>query len=301
MLKQDNKKQISKAEVQRSIEAGIKEHDVFRMQGMQGLSAFRGKKDVLYARESQRLAKKHGHQDARVQTVMSNQKANADFVQGLSMEITRTTVESPVINERSWLVHGHVYDRAGCPLGGAEVALYRLDGQPVTEIPAVKTNNKGYYKLGYETSTDNIKRAQEASAAASTVERDDTKSTTGLHINRAVDNRDNRVFVRVMAAGNSEICAGSTPIEPKLGQVNYRDVILDISDDQSVPGKDRRTGRYLGNSSTRELHDLKNEQPGCRIDAIRFDHCVAFKSQKQAIDAGYDYCAYCFGKDKSKR
>ena len=56
-----------------------------------------------------------------------------------------------------------------------------------------------------------------------------------------------------------------------------------------------------GNSDKRELHDLESKKPRCLINKIRPDHQVYFNSEKEAQAAGYDYCAYCFGKDKSKR
>jgi hypothetical protein len=71
--------------------------------------------------------------------------------------------------------------------------------------------------------------------------------------------------------------------------------------DVSDLDRDRRATRYLGNSSTRELHDLQNEKPQCQIDEIRPDHCASFKTRKQAAALGYDPCAYCFGKRQSKR
>ena len=63
----------------------------------------------------------------------------------------------------------------------------------------------------------------------------------------------------------------------------------------------KKETRYLANTSTHEVHDLRNEKKNCRIDQIRFDHSIYFKTQKEATEAGYDFCAYCFGKDKSKR
>jgi hypothetical protein len=83
---------------------------------------------------------------------------------------------------------------------------------------------------------------------------------------------------------------------------SYRDLILDTNAYKPpASDKDRRSTRYLGNSATRELHDLKNEKPRCHIDIIRFDHCINFNTQKEAVAADYDFCAYCFGKEKSKR
>ena len=69
----------------------------------------------------------------------------------------------------------------------------------------------------------------------------------------------------------------------------------------SVDSKSTKKTRYLGNTSTHELHDLNNEKKNCRIDQIRFDHWIGFKTQKEATEAGYDFCAFCFGRDKSKR
>jgi len=64
---------------------------------------------------------------------------------------------------------------------------------------------------------------------------------------------------------------------------------------------DRRATRYLGNAGSRELHDLTNEQPSCQIDEIRSDHRVPFDDVESAVEAGYDFCAYCFGRERSKR
>ena len=57
-----------------------------------------------------------------------------------------------------------------------------------------------------------------------------------------------------------------------------------------------RTGRYLGNRDTREVHDLRNERPNCQIDEIlRAGNAVAFipDTQAQARGEGYDNCHYC--------
>jgi hypothetical protein len=59
--------------------------------------------------------------------------------------------------------------------------------------------------------------------------------------------------------------------------------------------------RFLGNSHQRELHDLENTKKQCHIDDIKADHRVYFRSEREAVAAGYDYCRYCFGKQKSKR
>jgi hypothetical protein len=59
--------------------------------------------------------------------------------------------------------------------------------------------------------------------------------------------------------------------------------------------------RFLGNSNTREVHDLDNEDvraSGCQInEVIRAGHAVFFTPDvlAQAYSEGYDNCAKCIG------
>jgi hypothetical protein len=59
--------------------------------------------------------------------------------------------------------------------------------------------------------------------------------------------------------------------------------------------------RYLGNTRTREIHDLENLQPRCQVAEIRVDRRYYFARTDDALAMGYDYCAYCFGAGASQR
>jgi hypothetical protein len=59
--------------------------------------------------------------------------------------------------------------------------------------------------------------------------------------------------------------------------------------------------RFLGNSSSMELHDLDNPTPGCQLREIRPDRHVYFDTVEAAAEQGYDFCAYCFGREMSRR
>ncbi|MBI3047180.1 MAG: hypothetical protein HYY76_02610 [Acidobacteria bacterium] len=61
------------------------------------------------------------------------------------------------------------------------------------------------------------------------------------------------------------------------------------------------TPRYLGNSHTRELHDLLNITRYCQIDEIAIDRKYPIRSVDEARALGYDFCAYCFGPEFSQR
>ncbi|MEW5818489.1 MAG: hypothetical protein AB1798_24250, partial [Spirochaetota bacterium] len=58
---------------------------------------------------------------------------------------------------------------------------------------------------------------------------------------------------------------------------------------------------FLGNTSSRELHNLKNIQANCRISTIHSENKKFFPCISEALKEGYDFCAWCFGRDYSTR
>jgi len=135
-------------------------------------------------------------------------------------------------------------------------------------------------------------------------------------------------------SGGRKLCVNATdaqqrflggatmPVIARLGAIDYREILIDstaaactppptgtdgspagtpgTTGTQGAPGMSKPT-QFLGNSHTREVHDLQNTKKNCRIDSITADRRVYFKTADDAAKAGYDYCAYCFGKAKSKR
>lgn len=54
--------------------------------------------------------------------------------------------------------------------------------------------------------------------------------------------------------------------------------------------------RYLGNTNTKEVHDLDNEKTSCQIDEIiSAGHDKPFNTLSTAHNAGYDNCQWCLG------
>jgi hypothetical protein len=52
--------------------------------------------------------------------------------------------------------------------------------------------------------------------------------------------------------------------------------------------------RYCGNASSKEVHDLDNEQPNCQIDEIiDAGNDRPFYTLGAAQASGYDSCAWC--------
>lgn len=91
------------------------------------------------------------------------------------------------------------------------------------------------------------------------------------------------------------------------GYAHYRDYIklpkkqrrgFEISFDKEYTKLPKKSRRYLGNKSTKEVHDLYNTKPQCQISEIKnFEY---FEDLDDAYDEGYDNCDYCIPKIEEK-
>lgn len=88
-------------------------------------------------------------------------------------------------------------------------------------------------------------------------------------------------------------------IEKRADDTFARSIQLDLTPGRSLPQE--TTTRYLGNSKTEEMHDLENETTACQLDEIRTDRRHYFVTVDEALNLGYDYCGFCFGRDLSER
>jgi hypothetical protein len=122
-----------------------------------------------------------------------------------------------------------------------------------------------------------------------------------------VERASRELYLQVTDENQRVLGGDPRPLVPELGRVDYREIILGGAVCTLPPDSTGRTGagveptRWLGNSRDRELHDLTKTRKGCQIDEIAADRRVYFKSEDDAVKAGYDRCAYCFGRAKSKR
>ncbi len=70
-----------------------------------------------------------------------------------------------------------------------------------------------------------------------------------------------------------------------------RSLQVDLTPRASGPGQ--VATQFLGNSHTREFHDMENLSGACQIDEIRTDRRIFFAHREQAAGVGYDPCAFC--------
>lgn len=264
-------KRISFNDIANGLNRGLESADPLRLAGLERLARVRAIKETSFRREQERLTAKFGADHPRVVALQLKQDANRDLLRDVKIGILKA--QTPLVRGEKdvWTLHGHVRktDRSG--VGALTVALYDRNGEWRQEFGYSCTDQNGYFKMDHR------------------------------HVKAGKN-----VYIRVMNAAKAQLFVDEEPLVPEATRVEYREILLDDNqgvcqppDDMTKP--EEKPTRYLGNSAKREVHDLDKKTSQCQLDEIRSDRRVPFKTKREATAAGYDFCAYCFGKDKSKR
>lgn len=300
MTKKNEDKRIPFSEIAKGLNQGLETADPQRLAGLQRLQRVRTVKDTGLKREEARLKEKLGPDHPRVAALAVKLNANQELKRDVELGISRAETPAVRSDPNSWVLHGHVRNRARTGLANLTIGLYDQKKKWIEELGYACTDNNGYFHLSYES---------EKPAAAEGV------ASTRPEASKQATTQGGQAYIHVLDSKGATLYVDERPLEPTPGEVDYREIILDgeaascappPGATKPKPGKRQdpgkgKTGRYLGNTNTLELHDSKNTTARCQIDEIKADHRVEFHSVKEAQKAGYDFCAYCFGKDKSER
>ncbi len=312
--KDESPKKITFTEIAKGLNQGLESADPARLAGLQTLQRVRAVKDTSLAREQERLGKKYGGQHPRVQAIAAKREANREFQRDLEVAVQRARTPAVTPDLKVWTLHGYVRDAAFHGIQHLKVALYDDKKRWIEELGYACTDANGYFHL--TTTAGAGPQAEEAREAEDVQEK----------LSRAAAGKPaGRFYMHVTSADDVTLHIDEEPVTPKLGEVIYREIILGRDVEGCPPpgggksakptrgggkdtgkgaGKDTapaKEGRYLGNRRKKELHDLNNVKPACQIDEIAPAQREYFANQKQAVAAGYDPCAHCFGKTQSKR
>jgi hypothetical protein len=113
--------------------------------------------------------------------------------------------------------------------------------------------------------------------------------------------RELGLFGQASGAANSGVLLAyrwHAPVEKTAALSLERRLRLDLT---PKSGGGQEPTRYLGNSRTREVHDLEQRNPACQVEEILFDRRLFFATPEQAAELGYDRCAFCFSREQSLR
>ncbi len=107
------------------------------------------------------------------------------------------------------------------------------------------------------------------------------------------DRKSREVYAELFDPSGQRFHQDPVPIDLEGGSV-YREYVVN----GDAAGSSSQ--RYAGNPETRELHDTQKLTKRCNFSTINPDTLVHFDTTADAQKAGYDLCAHCFGKAKSK-
>jgi hypothetical protein len=255
--------------------------DALRATGLRGLGVITQARQAGLEREHARLLRVMGAEHPRARALAFRIEEGVSRLRDIQVEIARAEMVAPKAGAAEWVLHGHVRWKDLSPAPGLTVALVDAQGQWVRTPGFACTDAAGYFLL----------RGTRGTAKAS-----------GREAASAAPKQESSVYLQITNREGILLYADPQSVPLTLGRVDYREIILDgetcAPPPEPTPVKETR---YLGNSATREIHDLEKVKKNCQTDEILLEHRVYFRSQEEALKAGYDYCAYCFPKGRSKR
>lgn len=293
---------VALAQIEDLMKTSGQRGDALRADGLAGLTAVKRAKLIQTRRERTRVALRHGEASEEVARLDRKMAIEHRFLVNTRAEVDRVATPSLERDDKVWQVHGYVRSQDGLARAGYGVALL-ADTNGRKTLAETTTDKRGYFNIGFaqkgkETPvSDAPDRTDDAKAEDATK---DKKRTENDRVARVLAQAlKTSAFLGVTASGQSEMMIDERPLHPVAGAIAFRDItVANAKDDGSVC---QLKTRLLGNSGSRELHNLENEKPGCQIAEIRPDHRFYFQSTDQAEKLGYDFCAYCFGRARSKR
>ncbi len=333
-----NKQSFTVEQVEAVVKDAPNRMDTERGKGLGVLGNIKRAKVVQSRRERARVESRYGKEHVKVQQADERMRHQHHQMVNARVEADRSQIEEMVERDKNlWTLHGYVRNQEGVPIPKATVALYPDKDGYKTALTEVVSNSKGYFTLSWPPSGKRERAPLEemevlASFAAEAVTKAEAKATLNtkrkeqqrrieqeqeketqadmqeaLRNNVAAEKGSQYMLRHAARLAKEPVYLGAAytgsqrmdgrSLYPAPGTVIYRDIELDL---ETSEGCQLRT-RYLGNSSTCELHDLRNEKSNCKISRVRADHRVYFVSEDQAKVMGYDFCAKCYGKSRSKR
>lgn len=191
-------KKIPFGDISQTWENGLKGTDEERLRGLQGLDRLRKIKTVNMKREKERLIKKRGAKDPRVQSLESKEKSNELLTRNLNLEIERAKTDVSTFNKDAWNLYGYVRDRDSKGVPNLTVGLYDENGKWIKQLGYACTDKRGFFSIIYP-----------------------QKGKTTKEISESM-----KLFIHVSDRKKNVLYKDPDPLYLKIGQVDYREIYL---------------------------------------------------------------------------
>lgn len=194
--------------VAKTVESQVASLDPQRAESYAGLQTVRTARASGYAREQQRLALKYGEDSPRVQAVAAKTRINQGLLRDLDFERARAGRETPTVDANGYVFHGFVRNLQGQGMAKLTVALCDEKGNWLRELGHGCTDERGYFILRF-------RRQQKDPVTGA-------KPVEGERIAPAQPTA--RIYV--LDANQNTLHIEPEPLQPKLGQVDFRIIVL---------------------------------------------------------------------------
>jgi hypothetical protein len=133
--------------IEKNLKQSFAEMDAQRVTQLKNLLVLRQSKLNLHTRDFERRKIKYGEDDARVQETSRKILLGKIFADEIKLEVIRAETPLPPANEKTWLVHGYVFDNERNPVSGATVLFFDEKSNPLHQSERTQTGRNGYFVL----------------------------------------------------------------------------------------------------------------------------------------------------------
>jgi hypothetical protein len=205
MSANEDELEVSLDEMSRALDTNLPELDLAQADALDDLQLLRETRADGLQREHERLSLRLGEDHPRVAELAARLADNQEFVRGLALATARARVETPQVDEQTWVVYGFIRDQELQGVANVTVALYDGQGNWAQQLGYASTRADGSFSL----------RARNLARLTSPL------------------------FIHVLNQQGSHLFADDTPLTPEEGRGLYHEVV--ISDEQvgTPPGPSR--------------------------------------------------------------
>lgn len=203
--------------ITKTVEGQISALDPQRAESYAGLEKLRSARAGGYAREQKRLARKYGSDSPRVTALVEKTRINQGLQRDLDFERARAKSETPSVDENGYVFHGFVRDLKGQGQTKLTVALYDEKGNWIRELGYGCTDDRGYFILRYQQPPKDPDGDTKPTATF-------FDSAAGGRI--AASQKQPIAKIYVLDAEQKTLHVEQEPLRPKLGQVDFRIIVL---------------------------------------------------------------------------
>ena len=220
MSSQNNQERIEFTQIASEVDNNLLQADILREAGLQRLQTVLSAKLTGQNRELDRLRNRLGEDHPRVRALSSRMEIERSLIREAAINIKRSQIEKPTINENTWVLHGKVYSQELNGIPNLTVGLYDSKGKLLESFDAVKTDKTGYFRLEHAF--------------------DEQKSSESYEktIKTDVVNVPDKIFIHLLDEQGT-FYTGRRPLIPEPGKIAFREILLGDETEASMQPKTR--------------------------------------------------------------